>query len=141
MARLLGWPDLGGFGSGGSNRRPPGDHVIRGTFRRDRHAVAGLPIDVRKDAREIYERLLALGNRYFAQAGTAKGAKRAPRALGVALRCWSEALKIARLLGSAPEPPKQNRLDEHLARRRKVVQIRDRPRDPAHDVPSSSEGA
>lgn len=109
----------------GLNGRLPNRDPTRGAPGR-RPAPPRLPPDVLADARQIYDRLKSLGDRYWAmvEVELAKGSKRTPHALGSALKCWKEALFVAYRLGGVVAPEERDKLAEHLAKRPKVVGMR-----------------
>jgi len=132
---------VGGEGSGGWNRKTPAQHRAAGTYRADRDTrpAATLPAEFQADARAMVRRLLAFADRSLKQAEKARG-KGAMKSAGAALKCLTAALSIARGLGGDGTAPPPNRLEQHLAKRAKVVPMtgkfagRDRGRDPEHDA-------
>jgi hypothetical protein len=116
---------MGGFGSGGSNRRSVEEHRRRATFRADRHSRATdlLPAEFHADARRILERLLAAGDLFMSRAE--KGGKNASKSLSAAAKCLTLAMSYSRLLKETTPAPPKDRLAAHLAKRAKVVPIRD----------------
>src|SRR5262245_26324250 len=100
---------MGGPGSGGHNRRSPEEHLLRGTFRADRHRVGGL----RAAARPLYpdhvwHARAALADRLERTAIlilTRKRTRTTLRPVYVAIRLLATADRLwRRLLASSPGP-------------------------------------